>query len=150
MTNPEEVTVAVLLTQVADAQSLAAACAMNKLKVTAVSSPIGAYGVCHDLSAGKPQEVAKAVSALVQSVPVILITASSGQMKAEQWQAGEVVGKLPVALVLDGAPHELEDLLLQQTTVEELPDTVFSGDISRFKALRMLAGAAKAYKAKAK
>lgn len=149
MSAGEEVTVAVLLTQVANAEALAAACALNKFKVEAVSSPIGAYAVIPETTDGYPEKVAKAVSQLVKSVPVILIQATSGQMKAQQWEAGEVKGTLPVALVLDGAPHELEDVLLGETTTADLPGVVSSAKISRFKAMRLLAATAKAYKATA-
>lgn len=150
MSTAEEASVAVLLTQVADAQSLAAACALNKFKVEAVSSPIGAYAIIQDTTKGYPEAVTVAVSKLVQGVPVILIQAFEGRMAAQQYEAGELKGTLPVALVLDGAPHELEDILLGQVTVAELPDVVSSGKISRFKAMRMLAASAKAYKAQAK
>ena len=148
MSAGEEVTVAVLLTQVANAEALAAACALNKFKVDAVSSPIGAYAIIPETTDGYPEKVAKAVSQLVKSVPVILIQATSGQMKAQQWEAGEVKGNIPVALVLDGAPHELEDVLLGETTVADLDGVVSSAKISRFKAMRLLAATAKAYKAK--
>lgn len=150
LTAGEQITVGVLLTQVADAQSLAAACALNKFAVDAVPSPIGAYAVLRDLVPGRPEALAKAFSALVQTVPVILITATSGQMSAQQWEQGELSGKLPVALVLDGAPHELEDLLLGSASVAELDGVVDSAKISKFKAMRMLAASARAYKAKVK
>lgn len=132
--------IAIILTQVATAEALAAACAMNKLVVDAVSSPLGAYAICRDTSAQAPAELARAVSALVKSVPLILFEAAGGQVKASQWQAGQRLGDMPAALVLDGAPHEFEDLLLGTTTVHDLPGVVSSAGMSRWKAMRALAG----------
>lgn len=149
MSTTEEVTVAVLLTQVASAQSLAAASALGKFKVEAVGSPIGAYAIIPNTANGYPEQVTVSVSKLVQGAPVILIQATSGQMKAQQYEDGELKGKLPVALVLDGAPHELEDILLGEKTVADLEDVVSSAKMSRFKAMRLLAASARAYKAKA-
>lgn len=132
--------IAIILTQVATAEALAAACAVNKLVVDAVPSPLGAYAICRDTSAGAPAELARAVSALVKSVPLILFEASGGQVKASQWQGGQRVGDMPAALVLDGAPHEFEDLLLGSTTVHDLKGVVSSAGMSRWKAMRALAG----------
>ncbi|WP_066463400.1 hypothetical protein [Sanguibacter suarezii] len=132
--------IAIILTQVATAEALAAACAMNKLVVDAVPSPLGAYAICRDTSADAPAELARAVSALVKSVPLILFEAAGGQVKASQWQGGQRLGDMPAALVLDGAPHEFEDLMLGTTTVHDLPGVVSSAGMSRWKAMRALSG----------
>ena len=132
--------IAIILTQVATAEALAAACAINKLVVDAVPSPLGAYAICRDTSADAPAALARAVSTLVKSVPLILFEAAGGQVKASQWQGGKRLGDMPAALVLDGAPHEFEDLLLGTTTVHDLPGVVSSAGMSRWKAMRALAG----------
>ena len=132
--------IAIILTQVATAEALAAACAINKLVVDAVPSPLGAYAICRDSSADAPAELARAVSTLVKSVPLILFEAAGGQVKASQWQGGQRLGDMPAALVLDGAPHEFEDLLLGTTTVHDLPGVVSSAGMSRWKAMRALSG----------
>ncbi|WP_435299902.1 hypothetical protein [Timonella sp. A28] len=142
-------TVAVLLTQVATAQALAATCALNKVKATIVPSPIGAYAVAHDVSPAATAHLAKAVSSLVKTVPAILIQSTQGQMTATQWQGGVEEGTLPPALVLDGAPHELEDVLFGVVEPESLEGSLDSAKISRFKAMRILAATARQYKAKA-
>ena len=132
--------IAIILTQVATAEALAAACAVNKLVVDAVASPLGAYAICRDTSPGAPAELARAVSTLVKTVPLILFEASGGQVKASQWQGGQRLGDMPAALVLDGAPHEFEDLLLGVKTVHDLPGVVSSAGMSRWKAMRSLTG----------
>ncbi|MBI9115441.1 hypothetical protein [Sanguibacter suaedae] len=136
--------VAVVLTQIATADALAAACAMSRIAVDAVTSPVGSYAVCRDASGDAPQELAKAVSALVRSVPLILFEAQDGQVSASQWQAGERTGSLAPALVLDGAPHELEDILLGARQVGDVEGVVSSVGMSRWKAARRLAATARA------
>ena len=139
MTEPAAPKIAVILTQVATAEALAAACALSKVAVDAVGSPIGAYAVCRDASGDTPQTLAKAVSALVKTVPLILFEVDGGQISAGQWQAGERTGDLAPGLVLDGAPHELEDVLLGATSVQDLDGVVSSSGMSRWKAIRALA-----------
>jgi hypothetical protein len=131
--------VALILTQVATAEALAAACAVNKVIVDAVPSPVGAYAVCRDASGDKPAALAQMLSALVKTVPLILFVSSGGHLTASKWQAGEKVDDLPAALVLDGAPHEFEDLLLGSSTVADLDGVVSSEGMSRWKAMRALA-----------
>lgn len=132
--------IAIILTQVATAEALAAACAVNKIVVDAVSSPLGAYAICRDTSPQGPAELARAVSTLVNAVPLILFEAAGGQVTASQWQGGKRLGDIPAALVLDGAPHEFEDLLFGTTSVHDLPNVVSSAGMSRWKAMRSLSG----------
>jgi hypothetical protein len=131
--------VALILTQIATAEALAAACAVNKIVVDAVPSPVGAYAVCRDALAEEPAALAQMLSTLVKTVPLILFVSSGGQLTASKWQAGNKVEDLPAALVLDGAPHEFEDLLLGSATVADLDGVVSSAGISRWKAMRSLA-----------
>ena len=133
------VTAAVVLTQVATAEALAAACAIGKMVVDAVPSPIGAYAVLREPSAEGATELARSVSGLVKTVPLILFQVSDGRISASRWQGGALVEDLPAALVLDGAPHELEDLLLGAVAVDGLEGVVTSKGISRWKAARSLA-----------
>ncbi|WP_098454650.1 hypothetical protein [Sanguibacter antarcticus] len=141
MTSQATPKIAIILTQVATAEALAAACALSKIQVDAVTSPIGAYAVCRDASGDGPEALAKAVSTLVKTVPLVLVEMEGGQISAGQWQAGERTGDLAPGLVLDGAPHEFEDLLLGVTSVKDLDGVVSSSGISRWKAARSLAAA---------
>lgn len=133
--------VAVLMTQIATAEALAAACAVHRAPVDVVVSPIGAYAVCREPFSAA--DVARDVSALVKTVPLILVEAKSGQISAGQWLAGERTGDLPPGLVLDGAPHELEDILLGAVAVTDLENVVTSVGMSRWKAMRSLAATAR-------
>jgi hypothetical protein len=137
-------TVAAILTQVATAEALAAACAIGKHVVVAVPSPIGAYAVLVDPSGDRPAELAAAVSGLVKTVPLILFEATDGHITASQWQAGTRGEDLPAALVLDGAPHEFEDVLLGAVAASDVEGAVSSKGISRWKAARSLAAAGRA------
>lgn len=134
--------IAIILTQIATAEALAAACAVHKAQVDAVTSPIGAYAVCREPEGAAL--VARAVSSVAKSVPLILVEAQDGQISAGQWVDGQRVGDLAPGLVLDGAPHEFEDLLLGAVSVHDLDGVVPSVGMSRWKAMRNLTATARA------
>ena len=134
--------VALLVTQVATAEALAAAGALAQVRLDAVATPIGAIGVCRDTAPGEPEAVAGALSRMLPAVPLILLVNRENQVSASRWQSGADAGPLAPALVLDGAPAEVEDLLLGQTTVAGLPHV--GSDMSRWKAARTLTKHARA------
>ncbi|WP_199425190.1 hypothetical protein [Actinotalea solisilvae] len=135
---------AVVLTQVAVPEGLAAACAMSKVPVDAVPTPIGAVAVCRATGVGDPELVAQVVSQLLQNTPVLLVTQRGGRMTAARWSGGKQEEELSPALVLDGTPPEIEQLLLGQVAAADLPGTVTSVGMSRWKAARILASVARA------
>lgn len=138
---PGPPTVALLVTQVATAEALAAAAALAQVRLDAVATPIGAIGVCRDTGPGEPEAVAGALSGLLPAVPLILLVNRDNQVAASRWQGGADAGELAPALVLDGAPAEVEDLLLGETTIGTLEHV--GSDMSRWRATRLLAKHAK-------
>ena len=136
LTQEEPPTVAVVVTQVAVPEALAAACSLAKVEVDAVPSPVGALAVLRDPSAG--EETAGAVSRLLRQVPVVLLVRREGRITATQWVAGAKEKKLPAGLVLSGAPEVLEELLLGDLPASQVEGCVTSVGISRWKAMRML------------
>lgn len=141
--------VSVLLTQVATPEALASACALYKIKAYAVPSPIGAYAVSQETTPARVNFMAQQLTAVIKDVPAILVSYADGQMKAVQWQAGQEIGPMSPAIVLDGAPHELENVLFGSILPQDIHGALDSSKIGRFKAMRNLAAVAKAYKAKA-
>lgn len=137
LTTPKAPTLAVLVTQVATAEALAAACALAKLDVDAVPSSVGALAVPRAAADGA--RAAAAVSQMLRQVPVVLLEKREGRVDAGQWVAGTREKDLPAGLVLSGAPAVLEDLLLGDVPVGELEGVVTSVGISRLKAMRLLA-----------
>jgi hypothetical protein len=134
---------AVLITQIAGAEPLAAACSLAQIEVDAVPTPVGALAVLRDRSGDAPDRAASTVSQLVKGVPLILVTRRGEQLTCVRYQDGASEGTLPPGLVLGGAPEALEDLLTGQVHVSDLPDVVPSSSISRLKAMRLLTGAAR-------
>lgn len=134
---------AVLITQIAGAEPLAAACAVAELDVLAVATDVGALGVLQDTGDDAPDHAAAAISRLVAGVPLVLVTRWGEQLTCVRYADGAADGELPPGLVLSGAPEVLEDLLTGHLRVADLTDVVASKDISRFKAVRMLTGAAR-------
>lgn len=136
--------VEVILTQVATAEALAAACALNKIDALAASTPVGAYAV---VTAGTGSEVAAIMSKTVAGVPLLLLSSTGGSLSASRWLDGVKQADVPAALVLGaGAPEELEALLIGSLSTAELTGAVASSSISRWKALRLLASQAKGRK----
>lgn len=136
-------TLAIVLTQVAGAEPLAAACALAKVAGDVFATSVGAVLVCRDLAGGAPARDAAAVSQVVRGVPAILVERREGQLTAARFQDGTRGDDLPAGLVLDGAPSELEDLLLGATTLADLPEVLATDGISRLKAARLLGGFAR-------
>ncbi|MFI2104664.1 hypothetical protein ACH436_15310 [Isoptericola sp. NPDC019693] len=134
---------AVLITQIAGAEPLAAACSLAELDVDAAPTPVGALAILRDTSGDAPARAAAAISKLVAGVPLVLVTRRGEQLTCVRYSGGEAEGELPPGLVLGGAPEALEDLVTGQITVADLPGVVPSSSIGRFKAMRMLTGAAR-------
>ncbi|KGM13372.1 hypothetical protein [Cellulomonas bogoriensis] len=135
---------AVVLTQVALPEGLAAACAMSKVPVDAVPTSIGAVAVCRDTAVGEPERAAQVVSRLLENTPVVLVVQRDGQMTAARWAGGAQDEEIAPGLMLDGAPAEVEQLLLGQVQAADLPGTVSSVGMSRWRAVRVLAAVGRA------
>lgn len=134
---------AIVLTQAAAAEGLAAACALSKVPVDVVPTPIGAVAACRSTGVGDPELAAQVISRVLGATPVILMVQRDGQTTAARWSAGQQDEEMSPALVLDGAPAELEDLLLGRTSASDLPGAVTSAGMGRWKAMRILGAAAR-------
>lgn len=137
----EAPSVTLVLTQVAAAAPLAAACALAGVAVDVVPSPVGALAVLRDPRTGP--DGAAAISKLLKTVPVILLERRSGQITATRWAGGQKGDELPAGLVLSDAPAVLEDLLLGGASVGDVEGVVTSVGLSRWKAMRLLAQSAR-------
>ncbi len=137
---------AVVLTPAAAPEALAAGAALQGLRVDVVPTPIGCLAVCATKDA---ETVARGLSTVLRTAPVVLIVQRDGQMTASRWQAGAEQAQLAAALVLDGAPREVEDLLLGAVAVGDLAGVV-SSDMSRWRAARTLASAARSARKQAR
>ena len=129
--------VALVVTQVAAPEPLAAACALASVQVDAVPTSVGAVAVLRDPSAA--QAGAAAISQLLRQLPVVLLTRREGQISATRWVAGRHDEDLPPGLVLADAPSLLEDLLLGGADASHVPGAVTSVGMTRWKAMRALA-----------
>ena len=139
-----EVGVALVVTPVANAQALAATCAIAKVAADVVPSPVGALAVCRVTAGTGPADAAGAVSQLLRGVPLVLLESREGQITASRWLDGARGDDLAPGLVLNDAPEVLEDLVLGTTTPADLDGVVSSVGMSRLKAMRVLASAARA------
>lgn len=138
---PDEPVVAIVVTQVAGARPLAAACSLAGVDVDAVPSPVGALAVLRDAAdAARTAEAAAAISRMLRTSPVILMDRRAGRIQASRWSAGEKEDDLAAGLVLSGAPDVLDDLLVGGTPVGEVDGVETSVGMSRWAAMRALSG----------
>ncbi|MDM7856215.1 hypothetical protein [Cellulomonas alba] len=137
LTGDEAPSVALVVTQVALPEPLAAACALAKVDVDVVPSPVGAIAVLREPA--QAADGAQAVSRLLRQSPVVLLERRSEAIAASQWANGERGADLPPGLVLSDAPSVLEDLLLGSVAPAELDGVVTSVGLSRWRATRILA-----------
>jgi hypothetical protein len=135
---------AVLLTQVALAEHLAAACALAKVRVVAVPTDIGALAALEEAEGDAPDRAAAAVSKVLANTMVVALVQRGGKMTATRWAGGERGEDVSALLLLDGAPALVEGLLLDQTRADQQNGAVGSAGLSRWRAARLLAGAARA------
>lgn len=135
---PEPV-VALVVTQVAGAKPLAAACALAGVDVDAVPSPVGAIAVLRDTQdSTRTTAAAGAVSQMLRTSPIVLLDRRAGRISASRWQGGQHDDDLAPGLVLSGAPEVLEDLLLGGVDLADVDGTVTSVGMSRWSAMRAL------------
>lgn len=142
--DPTAGVVAVVLTQVAAAGPLAAACALAGVEVDAAPTPVGAVAVCRRTEPGEPERAAEAISRLLSNTPVLLVVRRDGALAATRWTGGAATTEVAPGLVLDGAPAELEGLLVGAVAVDGLDGVVSSVGMGRWRATRVLASAARA------
>lgn len=141
---PDEPVVAMVVTQVAGAKALAAACSLAGVDVDAVPSPVGALAVLRDTTdAARTAEAAAAISQMLRTSPVVLLDRRAGRIAASRWSAGEKEDDLPAGLVLSGAPAVLEDVLVGGTPVAEVDGVETSVGMSRWAAMRALSSGRK-------
>ena len=132
----EPVTVALLLTQVAAAEPLAAVCSLAGAPADVVASQVGALALLRDPATG--QQAAAGVSRLLAGTRVVLFERRAGAITASSWTVGTRGDDVAPGLALAEGPAVLEDLLLGGLPVADVEGVVASTAISRFKALRLL------------
>lgn len=133
----ETPSVAIVVTQVAAPEPLAAACALAGVDIDAVPTEVGAVAVLRDPAA--VADGAAAISKLLRQLPVVVLTRREGQISAARWTGGTHDEDLPAGLVLSDAPAVLEALLLGSTDVAGVPGVVTSVGMTRWRAMRALA-----------
>lgn len=143
LTGSAEPSLAVIVTQIAGAQPLAAACALAEITADAIPTEVGAVALLADRSGGEPERAVAALSQLVRGVPFVLVVKSGEQLTAYRWEDGSMEEELAPGLVLGGAPEVLEDLLIGDGDTAGIDGIVASGSVSRWKAMRQLTAAAR-------
>src|SRR5690606_10409101 len=79
---------ALVVTQVALPEALAAACALQRVEVDVVPTPVGCVAVGRDVAEGAPAAVARAITSLLPGVPALLLEQRDGRVAAARWSDG--------------------------------------------------------------
>lgn len=143
LTGPARPDLVALITQIAGAEPLAAACSLAQVEADVVPTDVGAVAVLRDTAGDAPAHAAAALTTLVKGVPLVLVVRSGEQLTMTRWADGAEGDRLAPGLVLGGAPESLEDLLTGTTTLASQDGVVASSSISRWKAMRLLTSAAR-------
>lgn len=139
----EHCELALLLTPVADARALVAACVLVGVPVTVVPSPSGAVAVLVNKDGDGPERAAAALAAILPAFPVLLITKASGQLKGRRYLGSQPPQEVPAGLLVAGASGVVEDLIIGQRTPVDIPGTVSSSGVTEAKAMLWLSKAAR-------
>ncbi len=132
-----------VITQIAGAEPLAAACALADVDADALATDIGAVAVLRETAVDSVTKAANALTTLIAGVPIIVVERRADHLTITRWQDGVRGDELAPGLVLGGAPEEVEDLVTGATQVDQLPNIVASTSITRWKAMRLLTSAAR-------
>ena len=132
---------AVVLTQVAVPEVVAAACAGERIEVDVAPTAIGCVAVLRSPAGDAPQAAARVISRSLarRGTPAVLLVQRDGRMEASMWRAGAPERTLAPGLALEGTPAEVEGILLGTTSVADLAGVVTSAGVGRLGALRMVA-----------
>lgn len=141
LTDGEVPELVALVTQIAGAEPLAAACSLAQVEADVVATDVGAVALLRDRAGDAPAHAAAAITTLVKGVPLVLVERRGEQLSMTRWTDGAAGDVLAPGLVLGGAPEELEDLLTGASTLADLDGVVASTSISRWKAMRLLTAA---------
>ena len=144
----DAVELAVILTPVADAKALAAACALVGLDATAIPNPSGAVAVIKNTKGDAPEKAVLALSGLLPSFPLLLMTKANGQLNAVRYVGSQPPQEVPAGLVVAGASGVVEDLIISAVTPDAIPGAVSSVGVSRTKAMMWLSKIARHRKGK--
>lgn len=141
---------AILLTQVANGQALAALCALSGAKGRVIEITGGTVAVLDDASPEALDKAAAAVSSFAKGAPLVSIDRRGGQLTAWSYYDGVQGKKQPPGLLLSEAPSVVIALVTGTQTMDDLaadhPEKVHEARMGQLKAvwrLRRLAAKAR-------
>ena len=127
---------ALLLTEVAHAPVLAALCSIMKISAKVAPTPVGCIAVIEDVNSAPA--AASTLSAHLPQAGILLLRALDQQVDAQMWLAGELHDRPSPGVIFNETPELIEQYLLGQISVADLPQVIDSSQIGRFSALRSL------------
>lgn len=123
----EKASSAMLLTQVRDADVLAAFSVICGIDAYCIADKSGAIAVLKDLDGRHPEDAAQALTKLVNGMSVLLVVNRAGRIEAHQWVNATQGESFPPPIVFMNAPAFVEDVMVGQARAA---DVVSSGDFS--------------------
>lgn len=116
----EKANCAMLLTQVRDADVLAAFAAIAGIDAYCIADRNGAIAVLKDLDGHHPEDAAQALTKLVNGMSVILLVDRANHIEAHQWVNASQGESFPPPIVFMNAPAFVEDVIVGEASIDDI------------------------------
>lgn len=134
---------AVIITQLASAELLAAFCQLADVSATCLDHGLGAVGVLRNLDGDGPEAAAKDLTTVVSGMPVILAVNRADKLDVTLYVKGQAGQSIAPPILFAQTPAFVEDLMLGINTVDGViaggVKAVDSGSLDRKAAMEVIA-----------
>lgn len=134
---------AMIITQLASADLLAAFCQLADVSATCLQDARGAVAVLRNLDGDGPEAAAKDLTCVVSGMPVILAVNRADKLEATLYVQGQAGQTFSPPILLTQTPPFVEDLMLGIGTVDGViaqgVHAVDSGSLDREAAMKVIA-----------
>lgn len=134
---------AIIVTQLASADLLAAFCQLSDVSATCLNHAQGAVAVLRNLNGDGPEAAARDLTTVVSGMPVVLAVNRADKLEATLYLKGQAGQGFAPPLLFTETPPFVEDLMLGIATVDDVVaqgvKAVDSGSLDRETALQVIA-----------
>lgn len=110
---------AVIMTQVADPEFLAALCKLCEFDATCIRFEPGTAAVLHNRNNGAPEEAVKDLTDVMAGLSAVLFVNRASKITSKIWMDGKEGDDFPPLMVLSPMYDEVEDLLVGIQSVDD-------------------------------
>lgn len=111
---------ALIVSQVASAELLAAFCFLSDIAASCIDTRSGAIAVLKNLDGDSPEAAVTDLTNVISGMLGVLVVNRADKIVANVYRCGVAVQSFPPPIVFENAPRYAEDLMLGLTNLEEL------------------------------